>query len=216
MVETDRVLVARVINVLDAAKVCGQGPHLWKQIRLSLAQRLDQFCQTAEINELIALCLGFAIYPAAALIEPRAPEAIRSGMTPVFEAIAHHNPYPSQVFAEDDWNQMVVKAVFNGSALWPIQGLDRRGNRQLARMLVALAHERWVAPISPEIWRCVAPHADDEGLATIATASQRGAETDRLAIALAPEIAAGPPFAAELRAAEATIAAKRMSWRDFP
>jgi hypothetical protein len=36
-----------------------------------------------------------------------------------------------------------------------------------------------------------------------------------LALTTAPEIAAGLPFAAELRAAQATIAAKRMEWRDF-
>jgi hypothetical protein len=63
------------------------------------------------------------------------------------------------------------------------------------------------------------PRADDEGLATIATAWERGADAERLAIALAlttaSEIAAVLPFAAGLRAAEATIAAKRMEWRDF-
>ena len=63
-------------------------------------------------------------------------EAVRSGMKPVFEAVAHRNPYPVDFFGEDAWNQMVVKAFFIGSALWPIQALDRRGNPRLARMLV--------------------------------------------------------------------------------
>ncbi len=81
----------------------------------AFAASLDRFCATAEINELIALCLGFAIYPVTAPIEPRAREAIRSGMKPVFEALAHRNPYPAEVFAEDHWNQMIVKAVFTDS-----------------------------------------------------------------------------------------------------
>src|SRR6516165_9103723 len=38
----------------------------------SFAERFDRFCATAEINELIALCRGLPVYPAAALLEPRA------------------------------------------------------------------------------------------------------------------------------------------------
>lgn len=185
------------------------------------AERLDKICVTAEINELIALCLGFAIYPAIALIEPRAREAIRSGMKPVFEAIAHRNPYPAEAFAEDHWNQMVVKAIFNGSSLWPIQGLDRRGNPQLARMLVALAQERWAAgrPISPEVWRCVVPHADGEGVAAMIRAWDGGEESHRFAIALAlddaSKINAGLPFVAQLEEVRVAAAEKAIGWREL-
>jgi hypothetical protein len=183
------------------------------------AECLDRFCTTAEINELIALCLGFAIYPVTAPIEPRAREAIRSGMKPVFEALAHRNPYPAEVFTEDHWNQMIVKAVFTESSLWPIQGLDQRGNPRLAAMMVALAQERWAAgrPISPEIWRCIVPHADAEGLFALARAWDADAGNDRLAIALALETApktnAGLPFEAELDEARAVIAANNIDWR---
>jgi hypothetical protein len=185
------------------------------------AERLDRFCATAEINELIALCRGLPVYPAAALIEPRAREAVRSGIKPVFEAVAHRNPYPSEVFKEDDFNQMVVKAVFVESSLWPIQGLDRRGNPRLARMLVALAQERRAAnrPISREIWRCIAPHADDAGVAALIQAWDVGVENDRLAIALAlkaaPDVAADMPFRDELREAKAMIDTKDVQWRQL-
>lgn len=185
------------------------------------AERLDRLCVTAEINELIALCLGFAIYPATALIEPRAREAIRSGMKPVFEAIAHRNPYPADAFAEDHWNQMVVKAVFNGSSLWPIHGLDRRGNPRLARMLVALAQERWVAgrPISPEIWRCVVPYADGEGVTAMIRAWDGGEESHQLAIALAlgatSEINPGLPFMAQMEEVRVVVAEQAIGWREL-
>ena len=184
----------------------------------SFAERLDRFCQTAEINELIALCLGFAIYPATAPIEPRAREAIRSGMKPVFEAVAHRNPYPCEVFAEGDWNQMVVKAVFIESPLWPIQGLDRRGNPRLARMLVALATERRAAgrPISGEVWRCIAPHMDAAAESALICAWNAGAENDRLAIALAlkaaPDAAAHLPFKHQLQDIQTTIDARDVQW----
>ncbi len=188
----------------------------------AFAARLDGFCTTAEINELIALCRGLPIYPGAALLEPRAREAIRSGMKPVFEAVAHRNPYPSEVFSEDAWNQMVVKAFFIGSSLWPIQGLDRRSNPRLARMLVGLAQERWAAgrPVSGEVWRCVAPHADSEGVAALIHAFDAGQDKERLAIALALEsIEASKtdvlPFHNEIGLLRDRLAAENIGWKDL-
>lgn len=161
---------------------------------IGFAASFDSFCATAGLNELIALCRGLPIYPAAALLEPRAREAVRSGMKPVFEAVAHRNPYPVECFGDDAWNQMVVKAFFIGSHLWPIQDLDRRGNPRLARMLVDLATERWAAgrPVSGEVWRCVAPHADAEGHAALIRAFACGGDRERLAVALALQQAGLP------------------------
>jgi hypothetical protein len=153
----------------------------------------DGFCSTAGLNELIALCRGLPVYPAATTLEPRAREAVRSGIKPIFEAVAHRNPYPVECFGEDAWNQMVVKAFFIGSHLWPIQDLDRRGNPRLARMLVDLAEERWAAgrPVSGEVWRCVAPHADAAGIAALGRAFETGGDKERLSVALALRLA--PP-----------------------
>ena len=92
-----------------------------------------------------------------------------------------------EFFSEDAWNQMVVKAFFIGSRLWPIQQYDERGNPRLARMLVDLAQERWAAgrPVSGEVWRCVAPHADAEGIGALVRAFETGGERERLSVALA-------------------------------
>jgi hypothetical protein len=186
----------------------------------AFASRFDGFCATAEINELIALCRGLPVYPNAALIEPRAREAVRSGMKPVFEAVAHRNPYPRETFAEEAWNQMVVKAFFMGSTLWPIQGLDQRANPRLARMLVGLAQERWAAqrPVSGEVWRCVAPHADGEGLAALMHGWTAGNDRERLAIALAlrtaPQIRIDLP-AGELAHLQARLTSEKINWPDL-
>ena len=186
----------------------------------AFAARFDSFCATAEINELVALCRGLPVYPNAALIEPRAREAVRSGMKPVFEAVAHRNPYPRETFTEDAWNQMVVKAFFMGSTLWPIQGLDDRANPRLARMLVGLAQERWAAgrAVSGEVWRCVAPHADSEGIAAMAHGWNAGGDKERLAIAFAlrtaPQVCADLP-AAEVAGFQARLASEKMDWRDL-
>lgn len=188
----------------------------------AFASRFDSFCATAEINELIALCRGLPLYPGAVLLESRAREAVRSGMKPVFEAIAHRNPYPAEVFSEDAWNQMVVKAFFIGSSLWPIQGLDRRANPHLARMLVGLAQERWAAgrPVSGEVWRCVAPHADSEGQAALVHAFTTGSEKERLAIAHAMRSVDRSKmtitsFEDEIISLQARLTAENIGWSDL-
>jgi hypothetical protein len=184
------------------------------------ARRFDSFCTTAELNELIALCRGLPIYPGPQLIEPRAREAVRSGMKPVFEAVAHRNPYPREAFAEDAWNQMVVKAFFMGSTLWPIQGLDARANPRLARMLVGLAQERWAAqrPVSGELWRCVVPHADRECIAALTHGWSVGNDNERRAIAFALRgllvVTAELP-AEEIASLQARLEADKVEWRDL-
>ena len=186
----------------------------------AFASRFDGFCASAEINELIALCRGLPLYPGPALIEPRAREAVRSGMKPVFEAVAHRNPYSRETFAEEAWNQMVVKAFFMGSTLWPIQGLDERANPRLARMLVGLAQERWAAqrPVSGEVWRCVAPHADAEGISALTHGWTMGNDKERLAIALAlqaaPQLRTDLP-AGELARLQARLISEKISWPDL-
>jgi hypothetical protein len=189
----------------------------------TFAAQFDTFCSTAEINELIALCRGLPVYPAAERLEPRAREAVRSGMKPVFEAVAHRNPYPVEFFSEDAWNHMVVKAFFIGSHLWPIQQLDQRGNPRLARMLVDLAEERWSAgrPVSGEVWRCVAPHADAEGIAALVRAFQTGEERERLSVALALQQSSSRPVDAafsqrglkdRLAELQSHLAKERIGW----
>jgi len=124
--------------------------------------RLDRLFRSGEIGEQVALLRGLPLYPRSAEIAPTAGEGIRSAMQPIFEAVAHNSPYPAERFSEGMWNQMVVKTLFIGSTLAPIQGLDERRNTDLARMLVDYAHERWAAgrTVSPELWRCVGPFAE--------------------------------------------------------
>lgn len=164
------------------------------------AARLDMLADTAEINELIALYCGFALYPAPRAVEHRAREAIRSSMRPVFEAMAHRNPYPREQFDDAAWNQMIVKTFFLDSPLWPVQGIEQRANPALSRILVDLAHERWAAgrAVSPELWRCVGPHADEKGIDALQRVLQGGSDTERQAVALSLE-QAGSGAAVQLR-----------------
>lgn len=153
----------------------------------TFSRRLDQLCATADVGELVAFYRGLPLYPDQPRHVLRAAEGVRTNMKAVFEAVAHHNPYPSEHLAEPAWNQMVLKALFIGAILDPIVGLDRRANAALARMLCDYAHERWAAgrPISPELWRCVGPHARGDMVADLRRVLEKGTDPERAAAALA-------------------------------
>ena len=111
----------------------------------AFAARIDRLCATGELTEHVAYLKGFAVFPAAEKLYPRAREAVRSSTQPVFQAIACQNPYPSDHFDEAAWNHMVVKCVFSGLPIETIVGLERRRNRDLVGMLRDLVSERHAA-----------------------------------------------------------------------
>jgi hypothetical protein len=161
---------------------------------VEMSRRLDRLCSAADIGELIAFYRGLPLYPDQPRYALRAAEGVRSNMRVVFEAVAHCNPYPSERFAEPAWNQLVLKALFVGSRLDPIVGLDARRNPILARMLCDYAHERWSAarPVSPELWRCVGPFATGPMLDDVRRLFERGTATEQQAAALALRDATDP------------------------
>lgn len=174
----------------------------------AFAERFVQLSRTADVAEAIAFYRGLPLYPDPERLEAQAAEGTRSNMRAVFEAVAHRSPYPREQFALNRWNHMVLKALFVGSTLHPIQGLDARANPELARMLADYAHERWAAgrPVSPELWRCVGPHADAEALGDLQRVLATGGATERQAAALA--LASCPdPKAKELLGAASDLAA---------
>jgi len=160
----------------------------------TFSRQLDQLCATADVGELVAFYRGLPLYPDQPRHVLRAAEGVRTNMKAVFQAVAHRNPYPSEQLAEPAWNQMVLKALFIGALLDPIVGLDRRANPALARMLCDYAHERWAAgrPISPELWRCVGPHARGDMLADLRRVLEKGTDPERAAAALALSISPDP------------------------
>ncbi len=166
----------------------------------TFAVTIEDLCRTADVQELIAYYRGLAIFPAGESLRRRAAEGVRSAIKPIFEAVAHRNPYPREHFDEPAWNQMVLKALFIGSALAPIQGLDERANADLAAMLVDYAHERWAAgrAVSPELWRCVGPFAGGRALDALERTLEKGSARERQAAALALQACPHPDAAAIL------------------
>ncbi len=84
-------------------------------------------------------------------------------------------------------------------------------------MLCDYAHERWAAgrPVSPELWRCVGPHADAAALDDLQRVLETGSGHERAAAALAlrscPDARAAAMLAGE-RELAADLAAGRLDW----
>jgi hypothetical protein len=127
------------------------------------AERFKDLRRTADVAEMIALYRGLPLYPDPESLEFEVGEGLRSNLKPVFEAIAHYNPYPRDHFDQHRWNHMILKALFVGSTLGPITGLEDRANLELARILVDYAHERWAAgrSVTDELWIPVRPFANE-------------------------------------------------------
>ncbi len=148
---------------------------------------LNQLSGTADVGELTALYRAFPLLPHPLALRARAAEGIRTSMDVVFNAVAVDNPYPADYLDEAAWNQLILKAVFIGTSLDNIQGLDERANSTLARILRDYAHERWAAgrAVVPELWRVVAPFAGASLLPDLERLFARGDETEQEAAALA-------------------------------
>lgn len=129
----------------------------------SFADMFKDLRRTADAGELIALYRGLPLYPEPESLGFEVGEGLRSNLKPVFEAIAHQNPYPRDHFDEHRWNHMILKALFVDSQLSPITGLKERANPELARILCDYAEERWAAgrPVTDELWISVRSFQDD-------------------------------------------------------
>jgi hypothetical protein len=183
----------------------------------AFAARLKTLFATSDVAETIAFLRGLPLYPDPALHLARAREGARTNMRPVFEAVAHRNPYPAERFDENAWNNMVLKALFIGAALWPIQGLETRANAELARILRDYAHERRGAgrPVSPELWRGIGRFAGADALAdleqVLGTGTHREREGAALALADCPRGEA-KALLAQAPELEAAIAGGKLTW----
>src|SRR5581483_13366 len=82
------------------------------------------------------------LLPAAERFLPLVIDACRTNVVPLFEAIACDNPYPAEHFPDRNFNQLVLKALFNNIPIARIVGLRRRMNAELSRMASDYAAER--------------------------------------------------------------------------
>lgn len=127
------------------------------------APKVANIIQIADTTELETFLKFMIILPNAEYYKNVAVDALRTNISTVFNAIAYNNPYPSIYFDEQQWNQMYLKTAFMQGDLNAILDIDKRGNKELARIISDYAHERWAASrdIDPYFWCPVSKFIDD-------------------------------------------------------
>jgi hypothetical protein len=112
----------------------------------------DEFCARArrcyelgDSREQQSWLRGLAVLPYGESFEDLAVDSCRTNILHLFEAIATNNPYPARHFPELNFNQMVMKCLFNGVPLAKVVALDARLNPELQRMAESYASERTAA-----------------------------------------------------------------------
>ncbi|WP_010587933.1 EboA domain-containing protein [Schlesneria paludicola] len=172
--------VDQVVRTLLVLSVPAHSPE-------GLVSILDGLFGTGDVGELVALYQALPLLPHPTAHVLRAAEGIRTNIKAVFCAVAHRNPYPSEQFSDDQWNQMVLKCQFIGVPMAPIMGLDQRANAPLASMVRDFIQERRAAKraIPPDMWRCVGRFADVEALADLKQLLTSGSTVEQQAAALA-------------------------------
>jgi hypothetical protein len=150
---------------------------------------MEQLFMNAEMQELVALYGALPLLAYSECWRNRTSEGIRTNIRPVLEAISLQNPYPAEMLEEPAWNQLVLKAFFNDLEVRLIQGLDKRANAALARMLADFARERWAAGrrVSTQLWRLVSPFLNDSSLPLMEKLLAFPEKQDQLAAVLALE-----------------------------
>ncbi|KAM3092731.1 EboA domain-containing protein [Phormidesmis sp. 146-35] len=183
-----------------------------------LSPLLEKLYPTAGIPEAVALHQTLPLLPYGDRYQYWALEGFRSHITAVFNAIALWNSYPARQFDEATWNQLVLKAIFVGSPLYPIWELDDRANATLSRMLMDYVHERWAAHrnVTPELWRLVVPFVDGTMVADLKQALCTSNPVQQHAIGLAC-IQSGHSIALDLLAPypalEALVRSGTLTWK---
>ncbi len=142
---TDQAVRVRLVAALPAAD-----PARWQVV-------VDRLFATASIEELVALYQGLSWYPHPDRLVLRAQEGIRHSATAVFAAVALDNDFPAAHLPEPAFNQLVLKAFFQGCDVDRIRGLESRLNPALGAMLRDYARERTAAKrtVDERVWRMV-------------------------------------------------------------
>ncbi|MBM1107855.1 EboA domain-containing protein [Aurantibacter crassamenti] len=121
------------------------------------SSKVANIIEVADTGELETFLKFLILLPNAEKYKMVAVDALRTNISTVFNALAYNNPYPGIYFDDQQWNQMFLKTAFMQGDLSAISDIDKRANKDLARIISDYAHERWAAgrDIDPDFWRPV-------------------------------------------------------------
>jgi hypothetical protein len=106
---------------------------------------VDRAYRDGDTRQRQAVLRALSLLPDADRFLAVAVDAARSGIPPLFEAIACENPYPAAHFPAMNFNHMVLQALITGVALDRFVGLGARVTPDLVRMANDWAAERRAA-----------------------------------------------------------------------
>lgn len=156
-------------------------------------ENLKALIGTADFREQVAIFSAFPLLPHPVALVEFATDGLRSNIIDIFDSISLNNPFASENFTDEAWNQMVLKAIFITRPLYRIVGHGERTNLALAEAISDLAHERWAAgrTITPEAWRSCNNFLDERISGDIAKMAGSSEANDRSAAALVVSAAEG-------------------------
>ena len=164
-----------LINVLEADEVF-------------FSPKIANIIQVADTGELETFLKFLILLPNPEKYKTAAVDSLRTNISTVFNAIAFNNPYPGKYFDESQWNQMYLKTAFMRGDLSAIKDIDKRANKDLARIISDYAHERWAASrdIDPYFWRPVTKFLNNDLLKDMQRLlqSENAAENEAAALCL--------------------------------
>lgn len=148
--------------------------------------KVANIIQIADTTELETFLKYLILLPNPEAFKYVAVDALRTNITPVFDAISLNNPYPTLFFDDKQWNQMYLKAAFLQRDLSAVLDIDKRANKDLARIISDFAHERWAASreVIPYFWRPVSRFMDDRLLEDMKKLFKSPIEKEQIAAAL--------------------------------
>ena len=127
-------------------------------------ESLTKLISVADTREQISIFKSIPYLENASYFAPIVVNGIRTNIVDVFDAITLKNPYPASYFSQDEWNQMILKAVFMERPIYQIKDIDQRKNEKLAHILFDYARERWAASrrVTPELWRMISGYITEK------------------------------------------------------
>lgn len=148
--ETQKITTLEVARIYFLIKAIQSNSDFYTPLVATIIQIADK-------SELETFLKYLLVLPHPQKFKKVAVEALRTNITPVFDALAYHNFYPSLFFSEDEWNQLFLKAAFMQRDLSYIVEIDKMANQKLAKIISDYAHERWRASrtVDPYFWRPV-------------------------------------------------------------
>ena len=125
---------------------------------------LTKLISVADTREQISIFKSITYLENASHFTPIVVNGIRTNIVDIFDAIALKNPFAASYFSQDEWNQMILKAVFMERPIYQIKNIDQRKNEKLAHILFDYARERWAASrrVTPELWRMISGYITEK------------------------------------------------------